>query len=119
MADNKRQLGKEKEELACKYLQELGYNIVTTNFFSQAGEIDIVAGDGKYLCFIEVKYRMGSMSGAAAEAVSAAKQRSICRTSDFYRARYRIPEDRPIRYDVVAIDKDEIRLIKNAFDYTR
>ena len=34
------------------------------------GEIDIVGRDGKYLVFVEVKYRSGTAKGNAAEAVT-------------------------------------------------
>lgn len=49
------------------------------------GEIDIIGRDGKYLVFVEVKYRSGDEKGNAAEAVTTAKQRTICRVADYYR----------------------------------
>ncbi len=119
---NKRQIGTYYENLASEYLSENGTKIICRNFRSKSGEIDIVAKDDKYICFIEVKYRTGTRFGEAEEAVDYRKQRIICRVSDFYRKRYGISDDHPIRYDVVAIKVDEtsaihIRWHKNAFSY--
>ena len=41
------------------------------------GEIDIIARDGEYLVFCEVKYRNGSSGGHPLEAVDVKKQRTI------------------------------------------
>ena len=45
------------EVLACAFLRENGCEVLATRFRAQGGEIDIIARDGTYLCFIEVKYR--------------------------------------------------------------
>ena len=41
----------------------------------------------------------------------------IILASLFYHERYGYPEDTPCRFDVVAIDGQNIQWIKNAFDY--
>ena len=60
---NKRKLGEEKERFVCEYLKTGGYRILEQNFRCRFGEVDIVARHGKYLVFIEVKYRSGACSG--------------------------------------------------------
>lgn len=67
--------------------------------------------------FVEVKYRHTSGSGGASAAVNYKKQKMISRASLFYLVRYGYPEDTPCRFDVVAIDGQNIQWIKNAFDY--
>ena len=119
---NKRQTGSYYENLACEYLTENGAKIIDRNFRSKKGEIDIVARDGKYLAFVEVKYRTSTRFGEPEAAVGLSKQKVICRVSDFYRRRYGIGEDCSVRYDVVAIKVDETSAIhiiwhKNAFSY--
>lgn len=83
----------------------------------QAGEIDIIGYDGEYLVFFEVKYRSSDRKGSAAEAVGYAKQKRICRVADYYRAVHQCREDTPIRFDVVAVDKEQVTWIKDAFYY--
>ena len=81
------------------------------------GEIDIIGYDREYLIFFEVKYRQGDSMGSAVEAVEYRKQQKICRVSDYYRMIHHCPTDTPVRFDVIAIDGDSIRWIRNAFDY--
>lgn len=114
---NKREIGKIYEQLAKEYLIQQGYDIVEQNYYCQKGEIDIVARDGAYLVFVEVKYRKNHKIGSALEAIDWNKKKRICNTALVYMMERKISIERPIRFDVVAIDKEEIVLIKNAFDY--
>jgi len=91
--------------------------ILDTNYRCKIGEIDIIAKDKEYIVFVEVKYRNNDKNGDAAEAVDYKKMRTISRVSDYYRMEKRISEYLPIRFDVIAIDSNGIRWIKNAFDY--
>lgn len=121
--ENRRRRGSLGEELAASFLIQHGVQILARNFHSgRSGEIDIVARDGNALVFIEVKMRRNAASGAPEESVTYSKQRTICRTADYYRCRHRIPEGTPIRFDAVAIRMQgdrtaHIRWIRNAFPY--
>lgn len=101
--------------MAAKYLAEHGMRIVEQNFRCRQGEIDIVGQHEGYLVFVEVKYRAGTSRGTALEAVDGRKQRRICRTADYYRYLHRLGDDTPVRYDVLAIQGEDIRWIQNAF----
>lgn len=118
---NKRGLGFDKEQLAADYLTARGMQIVERNFRGHQGEIDIIGYEGKYLVFVEVKYRSSKSFGSAAEAVDYRKQRQICKVADYYRFLHRMGDNVMVRYDVVAIQGEEIRWIPNAFPhiYTR
>lgn len=113
---NKREVGTQKEELAIKYLEENGYQIIHKNFYCKTGEIDIIARDGKYFVFIEVKYRTSDKYGLPTEAVNYNKMRKITRTALFYMFKNNISTDIPIRFDVVVLLKEQIHLVKNAFE---
>ena len=55
---NKRQIGKTGEQMAADYLVRNGFTILEKNFRSgRFGEIDIIAEEDSYLCFVEVKMR--------------------------------------------------------------
>ena len=67
--------------------------------------------------FIEVKYRKDRRSGSSFAAVGKQKQRTILKVALFYLIRNGFQDDIPCRFDVVGIDGEEIRWIKNAFEY--
>lgn len=56
MSMNKRAIGTNQEIKAAEYLKNQGYEILERNFRCRIGEIDIIARDGRYLVFVEVKY---------------------------------------------------------------
>lgn len=112
---NNRQTGSRYESVAADYLVKQGYRILERNFYSKQGEIDLVAQDGRYLVFVEVKYRSGTACGSPAEAVGPLKQRRIRGTARYYLYSHGLPEGTPCRFDVVAITGGQIELIRDAF----
>ncbi len=113
---NTRQKGTVYEQIAAEYLKKQGMVILERNFRrGRNGEIDIIGKDGKYLVFVEVKYRTGTEKGSAAEAVTAAKQKMICSVADYYRYLHKYDDNIWVRYDVVAIQGEEIQWIRDAF----
>ena len=115
---NKRSLGAEKEELAVAYLTEQKAEILSRNFYFRGGEIDLIAKDGEYVCFIEVKYRKNSKFGAPEEAVTLSKQKKIIQGAKVYLYQNRYPADTPCRFDVIAVSKENVTWIKDAFAIT-
>ena len=112
---NKRQLGQEKEEMACLYLENNGYKILENNFRCKIGEIDIIAKKDMCLVFVEVKYRSSNKYGYSIEAVNKKKQITIRKVAEFYvTTRYK-KSDIMCRFDVIGIDGDNITHITNAF----
>ncbi|HFQ82117.1 MAG TPA: YraN family protein [Desulfobacterales bacterium] len=112
-------LGREGERLAGLYLQKSGYRIIERNFRFRGGEIDIIARQGEYLVFVEVKTRSTLAYGVPAAAVDVRKQWQIIQTARFYMAKHHIKEV-AMRFDVVAIllpksGKTLIELIPHAF----
>ena len=114
---NKRAVGTTYEKLAGNYLTGEGYEILEYNFRCRMGEIDIVAKDGEYLVFVEVKYRSSGRTGSPLEAVDTRKQRIISKVASYYCLTHGCGEGQPCRFDVVAIKGEEYTLIKNAFEY--
>lgn len=114
---NKRTIGKEKEELAAKFLISQGVQITERNFACRAGEVDLIGRDEDYLVFFEVKYRKNTACGYPEEAVSKNKRRKIILVSCYYRMLMHYGDNVPIRYDVVSILGDKICWNKNAFYY--
>ncbi len=118
---NKRLVGSFYESLACKYILESGGRIIEKNYRACRGDIDIIAYDGRYLCFVEVKYRKDGIHGSPESAVNHQKKKQICKISMFYLYSKVKSFDIPIRFDVIAISGEQDALVvkwyKNAFDY--
>ena len=96
-------------------MQEQGYTILEMNYRCRKGEIDIVATDGVYLCFVEVKYRKDAKTGDPLEAVGMRKQQVICYVADYYLLMHQNYYTMQIRFDVIAICGEKLTLLKNAF----
>lgn len=115
--ENTRKIGARYEAQAAVFLEKQGYHVLEKNYRCRIGEIDLVARDGAYLVFVEVKYRRDNKKGGAAAAVSAAKQKTISRVADYYMKVHGIYADQSVRFDVVAFDGEEMELIRDAFAY--
>jgi len=111
---DKRVTGQEGEDRAAAVLKKEGYRILATNFRSPFGEIDIIAEESGCLVFVEVKRRRGRSFGVSLEAIDARKKLHIIRSAQVYLKKNRCI-DRRIRFDVVGIDGDTVRVIRHAF----
>lgn len=96
-----RLLGRWGEALAADHLRRAGYQIVAANWRSRFGEIDLIAADGEYLCFVEVKLRKSAAFGGAGEFVDRHKQDKLRLTAELYLSRY--PTRLQPRFDVIEI----------------
>ena len=114
---NKRQTGSKYEQKAVQYLQAKGVHVLELNYRNRKCEIDLIAHDGDYMVFVEVKYRKDTCKGAPEEAVNYRKKQNICRVADYYRMTHGIGEFTPIRYDVIAFYADEVIWHQNAFEH--
>ena len=92
--------------------------IITRNYRTRYGEIDIISKCNSTLVFTECKYRSSSKFGDPLEAVNLHKQQKICHTAMNFCVKYGYV-NYPCRFDVIAIYKDgTIKHIKNAFEYS-
>lgn len=106
------------EDLACEELERRGYAILTRRYRTQHGEIDIVAQDGDYLVFVEVKARQDVGFGDPEEAITLQKQQRLVWMATDYLARHAHGEV-ACRFDVVGItthtDPPSVVVIEDAF----
>lgn len=113
---NLRERGSHFEKIAGAYLEKKGYRILEYNFRCPYSEIDIIARDGNYLVFCEVKYRNENDKVQPLEAIDARKQKRISMAALFYVGKHKIISE-PCRFDVIGISGDKIVHIENAFEY--
>jgi putative endonuclease len=111
-------LGERGEGLAVQFLKKKGYKIITQNYKTRIGEIDIIAREGDTLVFVEVKTRESIAYGKPFEAVNYFKKRKISNAALLYLKK--LKEIPPCRFDVVSIyfeqGKPDCELIRDAFE---
>ena len=120
MVDTRQNLGQAGEAIALTFLKENGYTILAQNYRRRFGEIDIIAREGDYLVFVEVKTRTGFSHGHPLDAVTFKKQKQISKVAQYYLAEKNL-FDTAARFDVVSviISKNSpvnVEVVTNAFD---
>lgn len=107
------------ETLACAYLQQQGLTLLTRNFRSRYGEIDLIMREGNTLVFIEVRARKQHNLVDSLQSVNASKQKKLIKTALYYLQKNSKLMDYPARFDVIAITnrhaESDINWIKDAF----
>lgn len=98
---SKQSLGKWGEEYTAQYLLSQGWQIIARNYHSRWGEIDLIAVNGTYIAFVEVKTRRPNSMVSGEEAVTPAKQQKIMLTAESYLLQY--PAQLQPRFDVAVL----------------
>jgi putative endonuclease len=100
--DQRKQTGRQGEELAATYLVERGYTIVQRNWRCPLGELDIIAEAQQTLVFVEVRTRRSHRFGLAEESITPAKQARLIELAQSY-LQAAVGPDRSWRIDVITI----------------
>lgn len=116
-----RLLGRWGEALAAEYLRQRGFSILGAGWRCRFGEIDLIAADKTYLCFVEVKLRKSAAYGTAGAFVDRRKQEKLRLTAQMYLMQH--PTGLQPRFDVVEIyapqgmeaQRPDIHMLENAF----
>lgn len=117
----RRSRGERAESLAARFLESRGFAILSRNYRTRFGEIDIVAEENGQTVFVEVR-SVGPRAGhSPEETVGPAKQRRLCRAALAYLQQKGL-DARPARFDVIAVEEGgsgagpRLRHLQNAFD---
>ena len=104
------------EQRALDYLTARGLRPVARNFRVRVGELDLVLAHGRELVVVEVRRRASTAWGGAAASVTARKQKRVRLAAQaFLAAHWAGRPWPPLRFDVVAIEGDELHWIRAAF----
>jgi putative endonuclease len=106
MPDLRKNLGDFGEQAAATYLAKRGYALLARKWRCPIGEIDLLMRDGSTLVFVEVRTRRGEGLGTAEESIDRAKQTKLIALAYAYLEATGVPDDRPWRIDVVAVNID-------------
>ena len=125
-SDPRRTLGAKGERLAAQHLEARGYEVVSRNFRTRFGELDLVARNERFLVFCEVKTRIargvpgpGGAAGAGGvpgqanplgpfASIGLRKQRQVRAMAREWLAQGLLEGPRPpeIRFDAIGISFD-------------
>ncbi|PIQ84856.1 MAG: YraN family protein [Candidatus Omnitrophica bacterium CG11_big_fil_rev_8_21_14_0_20_63_9] len=111
-------IGRRGEQLALEALRARGYQIEATNVRYPVGEIDIVARDGRTLCFVEVRSASSMEYGGALASITGRKRQRLIRAARWYLQA--APTAQDIRFDAVAIQwpaegHPQVEILQHAF----
>ena len=113
---NNRKFGDCGEDLACRYLEKNGYEILERNrHFGRNCEIDIIAKYKKTTVFVEVKTRKTNSFGSPFEAITKNKYENLVKGVQTYIIENKIKD---YRLDVIAITiKPDLKIehLKNIY----
>lgn len=109
------QKGRTAEDEAAGLLARRGYQVLSRRYRSPAGEIDLIASDGRCLAFVEVKARRDRDD--AAWAVTPRQQRRIADAASHWLQTYPQFQNWDMSFDAVLIaSRDGSEYIPNAFE---
>ena len=100
MAHNQR-IGKWGEDTAAEYLVQRGCEIVERNARTPYGEIDIIARQGEFILFVEVKTRTSNKMGLPEESITARKREHMLNAAQHYAMEHEIDH---WQIDVISIE---------------
>ena len=113
-------IGQYWEQRAEHFLMQHGLQLITRNFSTPSGEIDLIMRDADSVAFIEVRYRGSTRYGGAIHSVTTAKQRKLKCCAALFVSRHTAWSHYPCRFDVIAYDAPngdvEPMWIRAAFD---
>jgi len=112
-------LGSKGESLAVTFIKKRGYTVITRNYKTPFGEIDIIAKDGDTVVFIEVKTRKNTVFGYPFESVNKKKMQKIKNSALHYLKKQ--GQEFRVRFDVISIvstysGHNEVEHITDAFE---
>ncbi|MFM2058850.1 MAG: hypothetical protein RLY71_3235 [Pseudomonadota bacterium] len=113
--------GDAAETRALSHLQQHGLRLVARNYrvaggpHARGAEVDLILRDRDgTLVFVEVRSRADAVHGGAAASITHGKRQRIIRAARHYLLR--LAELPPCRFDVVAIDGEQLTWLPAAFD---
>ena len=111
----KRITGNIGEDAACKYLRKNKYKILKRNYVSDGHEIDIIAENREFICFVEVKTRTlgheDERESRPAASVNKEKQLAIISAARSFIAIQN--ERKPLRFDIAEVFLNDKKAVEN------
>ncbi len=117
---SKRLAGDRFEQQACEALVRAGLSVITRNFNTRFGELDLVMRDGAAVVFVEVRFRRSLRFGGAIASVTRTKQARLIRAAQCFLIAHPVHARRPCRFDVVGFhgegSSEDMQWLRAAFE---
>lgn len=107
-------IGSVNENLAEKYLKDLGYKFIARNYKNKLGEIDLIFKDEDRIVFVEVKSKETARFGYGREMINSMKQQKLRKTVSLYLMQKGLIDSK-IRFDCVEIQSGILTHLKAIF----
>jgi putative endonuclease len=78
------EIGNYGERVAAAFVRRHGYRVLTRNYKTDQGEIDIICRDGNVLAFVEVRARSGELFGRPSESIDERKAEALRAAAQSY-----------------------------------
>jgi putative endonuclease len=118
---DRRKIGQGAEDIAARFLEAQGAELLLRNYRRRLGELDLVARHGDVLLIVEVRTRATNRYGGAAESIDFYKRRRIIRASRQLLQQRRDLAQLRARFDVIVVfepdgSNPQVDWIKHAFE---
>ena len=107
--------GRRGEAAAARFYEKQGAALITHNYHTRMGEIDLILLDGDVLVFAEVKLRGRGTTLDGQYAVTPRKQRRMIAAARCFLGENPRYAHHMIRFDVVTVAGDGVTHLPNAF----
>ncbi|MEK7452767.1 MAG: YraN family protein [Patescibacteria group bacterium] len=107
MPSEKRKFGDIGEDIANKYLKNIGYSIIEKNYQLKFGEIDIIAQKGNEMIFIEVKTSNIHSTIQPEENLTKSKLHKLAKSIEIYLISHTLSERFTWRLDLISVKLNE------------
>ncbi len=114
---DKQTIGKKGEEMAARFLEEKGFQVVARNYRHKHAEIDLIVQRDNWLIFVEVKTRSSAAFGEPETFVDYKKGRKIMEAAEEYI--FASNWHGHIRFDIISVkltSPPEIRHFEDAIN---
>jgi putative endonuclease len=96
------------ESIAADYLRRKGYKILASNFNGKGFEIDVIAGKGNIVSFVEVKRRKNTDFMSPLKSIDKKRKEHMIKGAKFFLQSNNLYDRCDVRFDVITIiGKDE------------
>ena len=115
-----KEVGKQGEDEAAKYLKNKGYKIIERNWRIKQGELDIIAKHKGITVFVEVKTIKEKDGFSPEDEITPKKKRRLVRLAQLYFSKNKLPLDTKHRIDILSItlaeNSPKIQHFENAIE---